>query len=201
MGDIKRYHQERNICNMKKQLKWKDSNFSKQMIADYKPFMFVDGEGVRHSLYVSGCPFACKGCFNKKIQNFNYGIPYTQELEDRIIEDLGHESVQGMTFLGGEPFLNTSVLVPLAKRIRLEFGNDKDIWSWSGYTFDEIIETGHIDKLELLGLIDVLVDGQFILSKRDLVNTPFRGSTNQKIINVQQSLKLGKPIEIEKYKV
>lgn len=188
------------LLSQNKQLKWTDEQFSKGFIADYKPFMFVDGEGVRHSIYVSGCPFACKGCFNKAIQNFKYGTSYTKELEDKIIEDLRHESVQGMTFLGGEPFLNTRVLIPLAKRIRKEFGFTKDIWSWSGYKFEEIVATEHTDKLELLGLIDVLVDGQFILEEKDLT-APFRGSRNQKIIDVPSSLAQNKPIEIEKYKL
>ncbi|MGX4686783.1 anaerobic ribonucleoside-triphosphate reductase activating protein [Vagococcus sp. JNUCC 83] len=165
---------------------WVSKDYSQGYIADYKPFMFVDGEGVRCSIYVSGCLFACKGCFNRAIQNFRYGTPYTNELEDKIIEDLSHDYVQGLTLLGGEPFLNTEVCLSLVKRVRQEFGHTKDIWSWSGYTFEELLVDSE-DKLELLGLIDVLVDGRFELEKRDLT-LQFRGSSNQRIIDVQKSL-------------
>lgn len=158
------------------------------MIADYKPFNFVDGEGVRNSLYVSGCLFACEGCFNKAVQNFNYGTPYTEELEAQIMADLSHSYVQGLTLLGGEPFLNTPVVLPLVKKVRETFGDTKDIWSWSGYTFEELLQETP-DKLELLSQIDVLVDGRFELAQKDL-NLQFRGSRNQRIIDVPQSLKL-----------
>lgn len=165
---------------------WQSEKLSKQKIADYKPFNFVDGEGVRCSLYVSGCLFACEGCYNKVAQSFNYGIEYTVELENQIIEDLSHSYVQGLTLLGGEPFLNTEVTIDLAKRIRQEYGNTKDIWSWTGYLWEELmVETP--DKLELLGLIDIVVDGRFELAKKDLT-LQFRGSSNQRIIDVQKSL-------------
>lgn len=171
---------------------WKSEDFSQKYIADYKPFNFVDGEGVRCSLYVSGCLFACKGCYNKKIQAFAYGTPYTQELEDRIIEDLREPYCQGLTLLGGEPFLNTEVAIQLAKRVREEFGQEKDIWSWTGYTWDELmLETD--DKKELLSYVDILVDGRFELSKLDL-NLQFRGSSNQRIIDVPASLDSGEVV-------
>ena len=171
---------------------WRSEDYSQQKIADYKPFMFVDGEGVRNSLYVSGCLFACEGCFNQAIQNFNYGIPYTAELEDQIIADLAHESVQGLTLLGGEPFLNTAVCLKLVRRVRATFGHTKDIWSWSGFTFEELLQETE-DKLDLLQHIDILVDGRFELAKRDL-NLQFRGSSNQRILDVPQSLKQQKAI-------
>lgn len=170
---------------------WTSEKFSKGYIADYKPYNFVDGEGVRCSLYVSGCPFACKGCYNKAAQNFSYGSPYTKELEDQIIEDLRADYCQGLTLLGGEPFLNTGVALSLVRRVREEFGNSKDIWSWSGYTWEEIVEEGTKDKQELLSLIDILVDGRFELDKMDL-NLHFRGSSNQQIIDVQHSLSQNK---------
>lgn len=175
---------------------WTADKWSKGYIADYKPFMFVDGEGVRCSIYVSGCLFACEGCFNKAIQNFKYGTPYTKELEDQIMADLRHESVQGLTLLGGEPFLNTQVCLSLVKRFREEFGDTKDIWSWSGYTFEELLlETD--DKLELLSQIDILVDGRFELKRRDLT-LQFRGSSNQRILDVPKSLNEQKAIVWEK---
>ena len=104
---------------------WLAEDHSLQYIADYKPFNFVDGEGVRCSLYVSGCLFNCPGCYNKAAQNFHYGQPYSQELEDQIIEDLDHDYVQGLTLLGGEPFLNTQVCLKIIKRVRKEFGHDQ----------------------------------------------------------------------------
>ena len=167
-------------------VKWESKDFSQNYIADYKPYNFVDGEGVRCSLYVSGCPFACKGCYNKVAQNFKYGKPYTENLENQIIEDLKAEYCQGLTLLGGEPFLNTEVTISICKRVREVFGNKKDIWSWTGYTWEEILR-GSEDKLELLDLVDVLVDGRFVL---DLFSydLDFRGSSNQRIIDVKKSL-------------
>lgn len=166
-------------------MEWTAERFSKQMIADYKPFNFVDGEGVRCSLYVSGCPFNCEGCYNKLAQAFNYGIDYTQELEDQIMEDLSQPYVQGLTLLGGEPFLNTQILIPLCRRIREEFGDTKDIWSWSGYYYEEILLDSQ-DKLDLLDYVDVLVDGRFEISKKDLT-LRFRGSSNQRIIDMNRT--------------
>jgi anaerobic ribonucleoside-triphosphate reductase activating protein len=177
---------------------WKANEYSQNYIADYKAFNFVDGEGIRNSLYVSGCLFACEGCFNKAVQNFRYGTPFTQELEDRIIEDLRHDYVQGLTLLGGEPFLNTTVCLKVVDRVRAEFGHSKDIWSWSGYTYEELLlETP--DKLELLSKIDILVDGRFELSKRNL-NLQFRGSSNQRIIDLAASREQGKAVIWEKLK-
>lgn len=171
---------------------WESANYSQQYVADYKPFNFVDGQGVRCSLYVSGCLFACEGCFNKAIQNFNYGKPYTTELEEQIFTDLSQDYVQGLTLLGGEPFLNTAVCLQVIQRFRQEFGETKDIWSWSGYTFEELLQETE-DKLEMLAQIDVLVDGRFELSQRDL-RLQFRGSRNQRIIDVKQSLRQKKAV-------
>lgn len=167
-------------------VEWEAKDFSKNYIADYKPYNFVDGEGVRCSLYVSGCPFACKGCYNKVAQNFQYGTPYTEELEAKIIEDLKAEYCQGLTLLGGEPFLNTEVTISICERIREVFNNEKDIWSWTGYTWEEIMR-GSQDKKALLELVDVLVDGRFVLDQFSY-NLDFRGSSNQRIIDVQKSL-------------
>ena len=145
---------------------WKTEDYSQKKIADYKAFNFVDGEGVRNSLYVSGCLFACEGCFNKAVQNFNYGTPFTEPLMNQIIEDLSHDYVQGLTLLGGEPFLNTDVCLSVVKRVRETFGSAKDIWSWSGYTFEELLLETH-ENIELLHSIDILVDGRFEMSKRN----------------------------------
>ena len=165
---------------------WHSENLSKHKIADYKAFNFVDGEGVRCSLYVSGCLFACEGCFNKAVQNFNYGTDFTPELMEQILTDLNHDYVQGLTLLGGEPFLNTAVCLEVVQNVRERFGDTKDIWSWTGYTFEELLlETP--DKLALLNQVDILVDGRFELAKRNL-NLQFRGSSNQRILDVKKSL-------------
>ncbi|QBP18106.1 anaerobic ribonucleoside-triphosphate reductase activating protein [Acetilactobacillus jinshanensis] len=166
---------------------WDDSKISLQYIASYKPFNFVDGEGVRCSLYVSGCLFNCPGCYNRAAQNFHYGRPYTKKLEDRIIRDLSKPYVQGLTLLGGEPFLNTQVCLRICRRVRKEFGHKKDIWSWTGFTWEELMKESY-DKLELLSMLDILVDGRFEQDKKDLT-LQFRGSSNQRIIDVQKSLK------------
>ncbi|MHC1510718.1 anaerobic ribonucleoside-triphosphate reductase activating protein [Pediococcus pentosaceus] len=166
---------------------WLAADRSLQYIADYKPFNMVDGEGIRCSLYVSGCLFNCPGCYNKVAQNFHYGTPYSDELEDQIMKDLANSYVQGLTLLGGEPFLNTQVCLRLVRRIRAEFGNEKDIWSWTGYTWDELMQESY-DKLQLLSYLDILVDGRFLEAEKDL-SLQFRGSANQRIIDVPKSLK------------
>ena len=192
---------------------WRADELSQNYIADYKPFNFVDGEGVRCSLYVSGCMFHCEGCYNQATWSFRYGRPYTKELEDKIMADLAEPYVQGLTLLGGEPFLNTTFLIPLLKRIRRELP-DKDIWSWTGYTWEELVGTNGSDKaftqgllsnptaetddkLEMLDLLDVLVDGRFELSKKNLM-LQCRGSSNQRIIDVPKSRSKGQVVIWEK---
>lgn len=169
-------------------------NLSKHLIADYKPFTMVDGEGFRCSLYVSGCIFNCKGCYNKTIQAFGVGRPYTQALEDTIIRDLSFDYVQGLTLLGGEPFLNTDTCLKIVRRVREEFGNKKDIWSWTGYTYNELLESIACNTLnskkqkELLDLIDVLVDGRYVDELKDKTGRlKYRGSWNQQIIDVPKT--------------
>ena len=177
--------------NTPKPQEWKSEELSLGRIIDYKAFNFVDGEGVRNSLYVSGCMFHCKGFYNAATWSFKAGIPYTKELEEQIMRDLAQPYVQGLTLLGGEPFLNTGILIPLVKRIREELP-EKDIWSWTGYTWEELmLETP--DKLELLHLVDILVDGRFDITKKNLM-LQFRGSSNQRIIDVKKSLDQGKVV-------
>lgn len=159
-------------------------------IADYKPFNMVDGEGVRNSIYVSGCRFNCKGCFNKATQNFRYGIPFIDELEKQIIEDLSHLYVQGLSLLGGEPFENTNTVIRVIERVREVYGDSKDIWVWTGYKFEDLKEAEH---LKILNNVDVLIDGQFEIENKDLT-LHYRGSSNQRIIKVKDSLQNGKLI-------
>lgn len=171
--------------NNPKPQEWLAADLEQGYVSDYKPFNFVDGEGVRCSLYLSGCKFHCEGCYNQATWNFRYGSPYTKELEERIMADLSQSYVQGLTLLGGEPFLNTGVALPLVKRIRAELP-EKDIWSWTGYTWEELLQEDET-KLEVLRNIDILVDGRFKLSKKNIL-LQFRGSSNQRIIDVKKSL-------------
>lgn len=163
-----------------------------------KPVDIADGVGVRVSLFVSGCTHHCEGCFNPETWNFSFGDDFTQETEDHILSLLARPFIRGLTLLGGEPFEpeNQRVLVKLLRRVRTELP-EKDIWSYSGYTFEEL--TGESRARcevtdEMLSLLDVLVDGEFILAKRNLM-LRFRGSENQRILDVKKSLKAGSPVE------
>lgn len=156
-------------------------------IADYKRFDVINGRGLRHSLFTSGCTHHCKGCFNAATWNFNYGKPYTEELEEQIIGDLNMPDVQiaGLSILGGEPFQNVDGLLPLVSRVRSECSG-KNIWIWSGYTFEEIVADE--SRRELLTYCDVLIDGKFILERRNL-KLKWRGSDNQRVLDVRESLR------------
>lgn len=176
---------------------WRSAKLSRGYVADYKPFVMVDGEGVRCSLYVSGCLFACEGCFNAAAQRFRYGSPYDGDLEQRILADLGHQAVQGLSLLGGEPFLNTGTCLRVAGAVRDRFGSAKDIWIWSGYTFEQLLAEGRAgspDKTELLGLVDVLIDGPY-LQDQHRSDLAFRGSANQRVLDVPASLAAGEAVD------
>ena len=162
----------------------------------YQPFNMIDGLGVRCSIYFSGCPLKCKGCYNKAIQDKNYGFEFTQDNVDQILEDCSKSYVSGLSILGGEPMENTEAILDLIKQFRNKFGNTKDIWLWSGYTFEEINYKNIPDQLLIVNNIDVLVDGRFVLSKF-IKGLPFRGSTNQRIIDVSKTLENGKVVEME----
>lgn len=154
----------------------------------------ANGPGVRVSLFVSGCTHNCKGCFNKEQQSFSYGNVFTQEEENKIIDLVKREGIRGINILGGEPMQQTmdSTLVNLLKRIKSE--TNKSIWLWSGYLYEDIIADKK--KLEMLQYVDVLVDGQFKEQLKD-IRLKHRGSSNQRIIDVQQSLKNNVIIEKE----
>lgn len=160
----------------------------------------ANGEGVRVSLFVSGCTHHCKNCFNAETWNFNYGKPFTKETEDEIIGYLNHDYIKGLSLLGGEPFEpdNQRVLLPFLKRVKSIFP-DKTIWSYSGYTLDKELLGESRARCEvtdeMLSLIDVLVDGEYMDDKRN-ISLKFRGSENQRVIDVKKSLSQG---EIIKY--
>ncbi|WP_084126485.1 anaerobic ribonucleoside-triphosphate reductase activating protein [Demequina sp. NBRC 110054] len=165
---------------------WVAEKVSHGYVADYKPFSFVDGEGVRCSLYVSGCLFKCDGCFNEGAWSFRCGKPYDDALQEEILSDLAHESIQGLSLLGGEPFLNTQVALRIVQGLRERFGRSKDVWCWTGYTFEELCRDSD-DKRALLAEVDVLVDGRYEHAMRDLT-LPHRGSRNQRVLDARASL-------------
>jgi len=159
----------------------------------------ANGEGVRVSLFVSGCTHHCKNCFNKETWDFNYGNPFTKEVEDKIIEMLKPSYIKGLTLLGGEPMepQNQEALLPFLKRIRQTFNNTKSIWSYTGYIYDkDLVPNGRAYcayTKELLSLIDVLVDGPFVESLKN-ISLKFRGSSNQRIIDLKKTLQTGKVV-------
>lgn len=182
------------LANNPRAGQWDGRVMGRNMVADYKRFLMTDGEGIRCSLYVSGCPFRCVECYNTSIWDFRAGHEYNDRLEAQIMDDLSQSYVQGITFLGGEPLLNTGMLIPLARTIRERFGHTKDIWCWTGYTWEELMRPGETpDKRELLELIDILVDGRYIRTLHDSL-LQFRGSSNQRILDVPKSLAAGKPV-------
>lgn len=155
----------------------------------------ANGIGVRTVLFVSGCTHHCKGCFQPETWDFDYGCEYTKATEDEIIESLKPDYVSGLTLLGGEPFepQNQSVLISLLRRIKKEMPQ-KTIWAFSGYTFEEL--TGNSRAVcectdEIISMLSVLVDGKFIEEQRN-ISLRFRGSENQRLIDVPKTLKNGK---------
>lgn len=160
--------------------------------ATIKTHDVANGPGVRVSLFVSGCTHHCKGCFNAEAWDFDYGQPYTQETEDAIMQALSPWYITGITLLGGEPFepQNQPELLKLLRRIRRELP-EKTIWCFTGYTLETDILTGKLGDWsvtqELLRYIDVLVDGEFVLERKD-ISLQFRGSSNQRLIDLKKTL-------------
>ena len=160
-----------------------------------KEFDISNGPGIRTSLYVSGCTHHCKGCFNEETWDFNNGVPYTLETEDYIIQQLSNKD--GLSLLGGDPFDNLKDLdlYDLIARVREEYP-DQTIWCWTGYTYEQIIKDA--DMYHFFSLLDVVVDGRFIESKKD-IKLKFKGSTNQRVIDVKESIKQNSCIILEEY--
>ena len=153
----------------------------------------TNGPGIRTTLFVSGCTHNCEGCFNKEQQDFNYGNEFTKETEDEFIELTKARQIRGVNILGGEPMQQVmdDTLLNLLKRIKLE--TDKPIWLWSGYTFEEIINNPK--RAEILREVDDLIDRKFQADKRDIM-LKYRGSSNQRVIDVKKSLEQGNIVEI-----
>jgi anaerobic ribonucleoside-triphosphate reductase activating protein len=158
----------------------------------------ANGPGVRVSLFVSGCTHRCPGCFNEEAWDFNYGKPFTEETIETILKMLEPAHIKGLTLLGGEPFepQNQPEIVKLLRRVKAEYP-EKSIWSFSGYLFERDILAGRLGPQEItnefLSYLDVLVDGPFIQAKKNL-SLRFRGSENQRLINVPESLKRGETV-------
>ena len=155
----------------------------------------ANGPGVRVSLFVSGCTHRCPGCFNEVAWDFDYGTPFTQETVNSILAMLKPDYIQGLTLLGGEPFepQNQVAVVDLLRQVKAAYPK-KSIWAFSGYLFEKDILSGRLgDTREYLSYLDVLVDGPFVESKKNL-SLRFRGSENQRLIDVPASLQKGETV-------
>ena len=165
-------------------------------ITNIKYFSTVNGTGVRTAVFVSGCNLHCKGCFNSGAWSFDAGHELSLELIKKILDSIEPEYISGLSILGGEPLdlKNQPGVAYLIEEFRERFGNSKTIWLWTGYEYDNI-PLGE-DTLYIITNVDVIVDGPFIASKKDL-NLPYRGSSNQRIIDAKKSYRNKHIIELE----
>lgn len=159
----------------------------------------IEGDGLRVNFFVSKCQFNCVNCFNKLSQQDNYGEPYTQKHDDDLFEKLSLPFVDGLTFVGGEPLQSAVHLIDIAKRAK-ELYPDKDIWSYTGYLAEVLLLLEDDDpRKEILQYIDVLIDGQYIDEERDEGDLRlYRGSSNQRLIDVKKTLETGRVTEYER---
>lgn len=145
----------------------------------------ADGVGVRVVVFVSGCRHNCKGCHNPTSHSFTVGRPFTPELQDEIVDYIRKTPfITGITLSGGDPMYSAAELLPFVQRIKKEL-TKISVWIYSGFTYEELLEDA--EMFELLKLCDVLVDGMFVLEQRD-ITLAYKGSTNQRLIDVQASL-------------
>ncbi len=169
--------------------------------ADIKTVDIQDGTGVRVSIYVSGCHFHCKGCHNPEAWDFKYGKEYTEETEKYILDLLDKDYISGLSILGGEPLepQNQEILSGLVAKVKQRFPN-KDIWCYTGYDFEKNVLNEMYKKFEFtpkfLKNVDVIVDGQFE-EENKIVDLRFRGSTNQRKIDVKSSLEQNKLVQLK----
>ncbi|MBO4999129.1 MAG: anaerobic ribonucleoside-triphosphate reductase activating protein [Lachnospira sp.] len=166
--------------------------------AEIKKNDIANGCGVRVSLFVSGCPHHCKGCFNEVTWDFSYGELFDEGVLMEVIDALAPAYVRGLTLLGGEPMAkeNQKGLLPLLRKMKEQYP-DKDVWCFTGYIFEkDILEDMYVnweETKEFLSYIDVLVDGPYVEALKDW-SLKFRGSSNQRVISIPESLKSGKTI-------
>lgn len=161
--------------------------------ADIRPIDVANGPGIRVSLFVSGCPHHCEGCFNPETWDFGYGKPFGEAQIQEILAALGKPYIHGLSLLGGEPLApaNQADVLALIRRVREVFPQ-KDIWCYSGYQYEDLMAgTVGTQSRPLVEALDVLVDGPFILERKNL-SIRFRGSDNQRLIDVPASLQAGK---------
>ena len=162
--------------------------------ATIKWYDIANGEGVRISLFVSGCTHRCKNCFNEIAWDFDYGKPFDEKTQEKVLAELGSAYIAGLSVLGGEPFepQNQAALLPFVREVKKRYP-DKPIWCYTGFVLDE--KQGELkethkntpDTKELISLLDVLVDGPYIDELRNIC-LKFRGSSNQRVIDVQKTL-------------
>lgn len=165
----------------------------------------ANGLGIRTSLFVSGCTHFCKGCFNAEAWDFDYGKPFDEEIQNKIINSLKSPFCDGLSLLGGEPFepCNQKALLPFLERAKREIPS-LNVWCYTGYLFDEeLLKDSRAkteDTIKMLNLIDVLVDGEFIEEQKN-ISLRFKGSENQRIIDVKKSLNENKIVlfDVEEY--
>ena len=162
--------------------------------AEIKYFDVANGPGIRVSLFVSGCPHACPGCFNEIAWNYEYGEEYTEEVEEKILKAVSRAEIQGLSLLGGEPLFpaNLHALLPLLRKIKERLPK-KDIWCYSGYTYEELLSRKGEEKQEIdeaFSYLTVLVDGRFIEAEKD-ITLLFRGSRNQRLILLEETRRKG----------
>lgn len=162
---------------------------------EIKNYDIANGSGVRVTLFVSGCTNHCEGCFQPQTWDFAFGKPFTEKTEQELLEMLAPSYINGLTVLGGEPFEpeNQRVLLPFLRRVKEKYP-DKNIWVFSGFTYDELKKDGTHCRCEctdeMLSLADVLVDGRFVIGLKD-ISLKFRGSSNQRIIDLNRTRETG----------
>ena len=162
---------------------------------EIKNYDIANGSGVRVTLFVSGCTNHCEGCFQPQTWDFNFGKPFTEDTENEIMEMLAPGYINGLTLLGGEPFEpdNQRALLPFMRKVKEKYP-DKNIWVFAGFTYDEMLTAGSRCRCEctdeMLSLADVLVDGRFVLAKKD-ISLRFRGSSNQRLIDLNKTRETG----------
>lgn len=171
-----------------------------------REYDIANGPGCRTTLFVSGCRNRCRGCFQPETWDFANGAVYDGKTERMILDSLEEGVVSGLTLLGGDPFEeeNQGPLADLVEAVRKRFGRTKDIWAYTGYVYEKDLREGgrkYTDVTErLLRCLDVLVDGPFILEKKNIA-LPFRGSSNQRILDVPGSLEAGTGIWVPEYEL
>ncbi|MBO5473620.1 MAG: anaerobic ribonucleoside-triphosphate reductase activating protein [Lachnospiraceae bacterium] len=163
--------------------------------SEIKKCDIANGPGVRVTIFVSGCTHHCEGCFNEMTWDFQYGKPFMEETISEILQYLAPDYITGLTLLGGEPleYVNWQGLLPLLRAVKEKYPK-KDVWCYTGYLFDKDILEDFCSRWEemkeFLSYLDVIVDGEFILEQKD-ISLRFKGSKNQRIISVQESMRTG----------